>query len=215
MPAQLAYVHPPLARPAIRSAPQIEGRERVYRGGFVEVRALLPDFERVPFALGPDAIANRALDTVVRRADFRQGLPAMPVGVVSRLAEMVTHRDVLDAVREAVAGAGVDPAEAELEAVVSDYGRRMVLSVVWPGALSSDEGDGCRLCLRCVNAVDRSTMLRIAPGWCQPGCNSAIHVGGCTEMQVCDRELVLVEEVRKAIAQVCKAAKSFEPDDSM
>ncbi len=204
MSAQLAYVHSPIPRPAIRAAPRVEGRERVYRGSFAQVRALLPDFERVAFALGPGAIANRTLDTIVRRADLVQGLPAVPVGVVSRRYAMVTHRDVLDAMFEAVARAGLDPAETALEAVLGEYGGKMALSVILPPEFGLDPGDGHALALRlfCVNSVDRSTRLRIALGWYRFVCGNGLMVGKtCTEVRECHREGLSLEAVRKMLVQ--------------
>src|SRR5688572_14207128 len=204
MSAQLAYVHPFFARRAVRTAPQVEGRERTYRGSFAQVRALLPDFERASFALGPGGIANRTLDTIVRRADFVQGLPAVPVGVVSRRYAMVTHRDVLDAMFEAVARAGLDPAETVVEAAVGEYGARMALSVILPPEFALDPGDGHALALRlfCVNSVDRSTRLRIALGWYRFICGNGLMVGKtCTEIRECHREGLSLEAVRELLVQ--------------
>ena len=211
MSAQLAYVHSPIARPTARPSPQVEGRERVYRGSFEEVRALLPDFEREAFTLGSRTIANRFLDTIVRRSDPLQGLPAVPVGVVSRHYAMVTHREVLDAVRKVVVDAGLDPAGTALESVVGEYGGKMALSVVLPSEFALDPGDGHALALRlfCVNSVDRSSRFRIAVGWYRFVCGNGLMVGKtCTEIRESHREGLSLNAVRDVLAHGLGRAKS-------
>ena len=170
MSVQLAYAHSRLPHP-VTPAPCVEGRDRIYRGTFAEVWALLPDFERMAFTLGPDDVVNRALDTIVRCTDPVQGLPAVPVGVLPREAAMVTHRDVLAVVREAVGRAGLDPAAAELEAMISVYGAKMVLTVILPAAFYPT-GDRRAVRLLCTSSVDCSTGPCIAVDCCR-------FEGGC------------------------------------
>src|ERR1043166_5292103 len=211
MSAQLALVTNTVGSVAPRPVPQVEGRERIYRGSFAQVRALLPDFARVPFAFAPGMVANRNLDAIVRRFDPLQGLPAVPVGVVSRRYAMVTHRQALDAVQEAIAAAGIDPAATELEAGVGEYGGRMALSVVLPPEFAFDPGDGHALAMRlfCVNSVDRSSKLRIALGWSRFVCCNGLIIGKTSsEMRELHRQGLSLAGIRDLLAKGFAKAES-------
>jgi len=212
MSAQLAYSTASPAPSAGTSAPapagprraaKVEGRERIYRGGFAQVRALLPDFTRVPFAFGASTVSNRNLDAIVRRFDPLQGLPAVPVGVVSRRYAMVTHREVLDAAQDAITASGIDPAAIEVEAEVGEYGGRMALSALFPPEYAFDPGDGHALALRliCVNSVDRSTRLRVALGWYRFVCGNGLLVGKTgSDVRETHRGGLSLAGVRKLVA---------------
>jgi len=208
MSVQLAYAHSPLPHAVTQPAPRVEGRDRIYRGTFAEVWALLPEFERTAFALGPDDIVNRALDTIVRCTDSVQGLPAVPVGVVPREAAMVTHRKVVDALREAVASAGLDPAGAELEAVISAYGAKMALSVILPDAFYPP-GDSRAVRLLCTNSVDCSTGPRISADCCRIGRGTGIIPGKTRpQPEPWDREGFSIQAVRALLMQALREGGS-------
>src|SRR5687767_8160193 len=208
MPVQLAYAHSPLPHAVPQPASRVEGRDRIYRGTFAEVWALLPEFERTAFALGPDDIVNRALDTIVRCTDSVQGLPAVPVGVVAREAAMVTHREVVDALRDAVASAGLDPAAAELEAAISAYGAKMALTVILPDAFHPS-GDSRAVRLLCTNSVDCSTGPRISADCCRLELGTQISPSKTSpQPERWDRERFSNKAVRALLMQALREAGS-------
>ena len=160
------------------------------------------------FALGPDDVVNRALDTIVRCADPVQGLPAVPVGVVPRETALVTHRDVIAVVREAVGRAGLDPAAAELEAVIGAYGAKMALSVILPAAFYPP-GDSRAVRLHCTNSVDCSTGPRIAADCCRLERGSRTIPGKVRpEPEQRDREEFSVEAVHSLLMLALRGAGS-------
>jgi hypothetical protein len=117
---------PPRAAP-VRRLPggPLLGLERSFHGELDEILPLLPEFDRLPFGAGPDG-ENAFLDAIVRRANSEQGLPAVPVGVVSKRYSLVPHADVAHTVRAALASSGVHPREMDAEAHLmrQDHDRR-------------------------------------------------------------------------------------------
>src|SRR5688572_10475834 len=131
------------------------GFAKTFRGELDEVLALLPEFDRQPFATDAGA-ANAFLDVIVRRENPALGLPAVPVGVVSTRYALLPHVDAGQAVRAAVAAIGVHPREMQAEAHISGYGARKALFVRLPRKYDYDPGDGHPLALQllCLNSVD-------------------------------------------------------------
>ena len=171
------------------------GLERSFHGELDEILPLIPEFDRVPFgseAGGAGAGGENAfLDAIVRRADPEQGLPAVPVGVVSKRYCLVPHAEVAQSVREALALSGVHPREMDAEAYLTVYGARMGLFVRLPRAFDFDPGDGHPMALRllCLNSVDGSSTLRMLLGWYRFVCANGLAVGTTqSELRLVHRE---------------------------
>ena len=167
-------------------APRIEGIERAFHGSFDQVRELVPEFDRVPFAVSGDhltagigGIANRFSDVIVRRASPLLALPAVPVGLVSKRYRLIGHGEVVDAVREAIRGLGVRPDSAACEAHLGRYGATMAFYARLPRAFDFDPGDGHPMALRvlALNSVDGGSPLTLLLGWYRFVCANGMIVG--------------------------------------
>ena len=172
----------PVAPPAPSLAPLSRTQalllEGTWRGELDEILPRLPAFDRVPFAT-PGAAEHAFLDAIVRRAESRRGLPAVPVAVVSKRYQLLPHADAADAVRAALAAIGVHPRDMQAEANLTAYGARLWLAVRLPREHDFDPGDGHPLALRvlCLNSVDGSAPLRILLGWYRFVCANGLAVG--------------------------------------
>ncbi len=171
LPLQPSKASPPPGRAA-----PVSGVARSFKGELDEVLPLLPEFDRQPFATEAGA-PNAFLDVIVRREAALW--PAVPVGVVSTRYSLLSHYDIADAVRTAVAAIGVHPREMQAEAHLTGYGARMALFVRLPRSYDFDPGDGHPLALRllCLNSVDGSSTLRILLGWFRFVCANGLIVG--------------------------------------
>ena len=150
----------------------------------------LPAFDRQPFA-APGSAENAFLDAIVRRAEPARGLPAVPVGVVSRRYQLLAHAEAGAAVRKALRQIGVHPRDMLAEARLDAYGARLALQVRLPREHDFDPGDGHAVGLQvlCTNAVDGSAPLRILLGWYRFVCANGLVVGTTRcELRVAHRE---------------------------
>ncbi|MGQ0656004.1 MAG: DUF932 domain-containing protein [Betaproteobacteria bacterium] len=152
--------------------------DRSYRGELDDLLPRLPQFERVPFG-AQGGIANDLLDTIVRRGNPAGGLPAVPVGVVSKKYQLLPHVEAATSVRNALGAIGVHPRDMQAETHLSTYGARMALLVRLPRDFDFDPGDRHPLALRiiCLNSVDGSSRLRILLGWYRFVCANGLAVG--------------------------------------
>jgi len=180
---ELAYAVGGVPRPVPAgqpSAPRWGGASVMVRQGTLdELTQALPGFVRRPFALGEGAErAHPRYDVIVREAR-PDGSGRVPVGVVSKRYRLVQHRDLIRALRGALAVNGIGPAEAEGELRLSEFGARMALALVLPDRYGFDPGDGHRLGLRLlvVNSVDGSCGLRFLLGWYRFVCSNGLVVG--------------------------------------
>lgn len=164
--------------------------DRSYKGELDEVVERLPEFERVPFGTQAGA-SNAYLDAIVRCPDPVLRLPEIPVGVVSKRYQLVTHGEAALAVRHALCAAGVHPREMDAEAHLSVYGARMALFVRMPRSHDFDPGDGQPMALRVIllNSVDGSSPLRVLLGWYRFVCANGLVVGTTrSELRLAHRE---------------------------
>jgi hypothetical protein len=171
------------------------GLERSLHGELDEVLPLIPEFDRVPFGSGVGGAGeggeNAFLDAIVRRANSEQGLGAVPVGVVSKRYCLVSHVEVAQSVRSALAARGVHPREIDAEAFLTVNGARMGLFVRLPREYDFDPGDGRPMALRllCLNSVDGSSPLRLLLGWYRFVCANGLAVGTTqSELRLVHRE---------------------------
>ncbi len=153
---------------------------RTYRGSVRDIAALLPDFERRPFAeAGARAVsAHPHLDVVLRRAGPGVGLLDQPVGVVTRRHQLVPHARVIQAVERALSVLRADPAAAPATLSLADFGAHMMLTVDLPARHAFDPGDVGALGLRllCSNAVHGGG-LRLLLAWHRRVSDTLISVG--------------------------------------
>jgi hypothetical protein len=124
------------------------------------------------------SVINNRLHLIVR-----QPIPAdqcfVPVGVVSKDYVLVQHREVLDAVVQALSANGISPPDVAAELWMSEYGERLELSVFLPDRFAFDPGDGHAMALRleCRNSVEGSTRFRVLMGWFRFICSNGMVVG--------------------------------------
>lgn len=159
--------------------PRIEGVERAFHGSFGQVRELVPAFDRTPFVADGGGIENRFSDVIVRRADARLSLPAVPIGIVSKRYRLIGHGEVIDAVRDAVAGIGICTADVACEAHLGRYGATMAFYARLPREFDFDPGDAYPMALRvlALNSVDGKSLLTLMLGWYRFVCANGMVVG--------------------------------------
>ena len=187
---RLPIVRSPSAPQGRPGAAFVAGIDRDYEGELDDVIAHLPEFDRVPFGT-QFGVSNEFLDTIVRRADPAARIPEVPVGVVSKRYQLVTHVEAAGAVRRALAAAGVHPREMDAEAHVCVYGTRLALFARLPRAYDFDPGDDHPLALRVIllNSVDGSSPLRVLLGWYRFVCANGLVVGTTrSELRLAHRE---------------------------
>ncbi len=179
---------------------------------FPTVLELLPEFERRPFAFyQPDGTltsVNPRLDTILRKPT-KEDHNFQPVGVVGVNYGLVSHRELVNAVDDALRKAGIeDITRARL--TLTEFGERMHLCIVFPDRFSFDPGDGNRIKLRLevINSVDGSSRLRILLSWFRLVCSNGLVVG-VTQMDVYRRHVRGIEpnEVLFALPDRLKEAK--------
>jgi len=153
-----------------------------YEGLLPEVEALVPVFERLPFAVeqvsrGRHA-ANERLEMIVRKASGAGDAP-LPVGIVSKEYALVQHREVVAAAGQSLLRAGIDPRSVRVALRMTQYGERMAVSFFMPEEYRYDPGDGRPMGLRleCVNSVDGSTRFRAMMGWFRFVCSNGLVIG--------------------------------------
>jgi len=153
-----------------------------YEGLLPEVEAVVPVFERLPFAVeqvsrGRHA-ANERLEMIVRKASGAGDAP-LPVGIVSKEYALVQHREVVAAAGQSLLRAGIDPRSVRVALRMTQYGERMAVSFFMPEEYRYDPGDGRPMGLRleCVNSVDGSTRFRAMMGWFRFVCSNGLVIG--------------------------------------
>ena len=173
------HIAPPQTKVHPIRPPRIEGVERSLHGSFDQLRELVPAFDRTPFAADGEGIDNRFSDVIVRRADARLSLPAVPVGLVSKRYRLIGHGEVVDAVRDAVAGIGIRAGDVACEAHLGRYGATMAFYARLPGEFDFDPGDAYPMALRvlALNSVDGKSLLTLLLGWYRLVCANGMVVG--------------------------------------
>ncbi|NIO39930.1 MAG: hypothetical protein GTO41_06895 [Burkholderiales bacterium] len=164
---------------------------RNYRGSLRDLAALVPGFERRgvtkqdQIAVGANGGADDCahLDVVLRRAGPGVGLLEMPVGVVNRRHQLVPHARVIENLERALGVVRADPAHAEAELDLTNFGARMFLDVSLPKCFEFDPGDGQSLALRALvyNSVNGGG-LRLQLVWKQLESGSEF-AGGVTRLE--------------------------------
>ncbi len=186
---------------------------RNYRGSLRDLAALVPGFERRPLTEQERPIAranhgrsdNAHLDVVMRRAGPGVGLLEMPVGVVNRRYQLVPHARVIENLERALGVVRVDPAGAEAELDLTNFGARMALEVSLPKNFEFDPGDSQPLGLRILlcNSVNGGG-LRLQVVWkqCESGSEFAVgitHLASRVGHRIPNRLDDLVPTVRQAV----------------
>src|SRR5688572_8349761 len=185
------------------------GFAKTFRGELDQVMALLPEFDRQPFATAAGA-ANAFLDVIVRRENSVLGFPGVPVGVVSTRYALLPHVEAGQAVRAAVTAIGVHPREMQAEVHLSGYGARMALFVRLPRKYDFDPGDGHPLALQllCLNSVDGSSTLRMLLGWYRFVCANGLAVGTTrAEWRLVHRDGMQTADVREVLERGLELAE--------
>jgi hypothetical protein len=159
---------------------------RNYTGNLRDIAALVPDFDRRSLATSDTGAARVAgvqsgtshLDVVVRRAGPGVGLLEMPVGVVTRRHQLLPHARVIHNLECALGVASADPAHAQAQLDLTDFGARMSLAVDLPERFNLDLGGDAPLGLRILvhNSVNGGG-LRLLVVWQQQESASAFACG--------------------------------------
>ena len=169
---------------------------REYAGRPLEVRSVLPDFERRNFAVThPDELfsfINPHLDLIVRKPienhNGRLWVPDIhkddyiPIGTVSKEYRLVPHKQVLDAALKALSENNINPSHTRAELLLTEYGERMHLSIYLPRVHDFDPGDGHPMAMRleCFNSVEGSTRFKAFVGWFRFVCMNGLIIGVTT-----------------------------------
>jgi hypothetical protein len=153
-------------------------------GRLDDLASVAPRFDRRPFEVRSSANraagANAHYDAIVR-LPARESDPEIPVGIVSRAYRLVQHWEVIEHVGRALGESGVDRESVRCSALLTPYGERMALSVVFPDdkrfRYLLGEDDSMRLRIECFNSVDRSTRFIVLVGWLRFVCLNGLVVG--------------------------------------
>jgi hypothetical protein len=110
---------------------------------------------------------------------INQGEPEIPVGIVSRAYTLLQHHDLFDEVLRTLQGLEIDPKEVATEAILTEYGERMQLSILFPERFSLKLGndDTMGLRLECFNSVEGSMKFMAVIGWLRFVCSNGLIVG--------------------------------------
>jgi len=186
---------------------------RWFRGRFDEVAAILPRFERRPFAVGGEAStgnqANELHDLIVRRKQAEGGWSTCPAGIVSKKYRLIEHREAAAVLAHAFGEVGVEPYGLDTHASLHRYGASMSLEVNLGADWMFDPGDGYPLLLqlRCQNSVDATSLLRIALVWYRLVCTNGMVVEvDRAQRGFVHREATEVEDVADYLSAGLEAA---------
>ena len=191
---------------------------RNYRGNLRDLAALVPGFDRRTLtkqdkvSVGRDASQSEHahLDVVLRRAGPGVGLLEMPVGVVNRRHQLFPHARVIENIERALGVVRVDPAYAEAELDLTNFGARMSLEVSLPKQFEFDPGDGQPLALRVLvyNSVNGGG-LRLQLVWKQLDSDSEFAVGVTRlESRVGHRIPTRLNDLVPSVLQAVEAAQN-------
>jgi hypothetical protein len=154
-----------------------------YTGSVENIRQHIPKFDRVPFSTpgkhNPSENADNAyLDMIVRKPSGAMK-NEIPIGVVSKNYQLVSHIEVFNKILEAIKATGIAIERVKADLTISEYGERMGLQIELPESFQINPGDGHKLALRigCFNSVDGSTRFRIVLGWFRFICSNGMVVG--------------------------------------
>lgn len=203
---------------------------REYAGRPLEVRSVLPDFERRNFAVThPEKLfpsINPRLDLIVRKpiehVNGRLWIPDIhkddyiPIGTVSKEYQLVPHKKVFDTAFKALAENDIDPSHTNVEVLLTEYGERMHLSIYLPHLYDFDPGDGHPMAMRleCFNSVEGSTRFKAFIGWFRFVCKNGLIIGVTTArfQHRHDRTLDIIDigsVLKNGIAEGTKERENF------
>jgi len=156
-------------------------------GTFDQVEALIPKFDRRPFALytappAPDQLPLLVGENPYHDEVFRlsaAGEPEVPVGIVSKSYKLVQHRELFETAVRALHDSDVPLRQVTVYLTITKFGGRMALRFVLPRQFGFDLGDGHPLHLRleCFNSVDGSSRLVVLLSWYRLVCSNGLIVG--------------------------------------
>jgi len=140
-------------------------------GSLIELGSHLPEFKRMP------APRNDHKDVIIR-LPVSEDDKGVAVQMVTKSYDLVQHRDVLDAVVEALEGVDLHPRSLKGRLILTPYAERMFLTVQLPG-FDFDPGDGHRIVLdvECWNSVDTTTSLMFRLCWRRLVCQNGLRFG--------------------------------------
>jgi hypothetical protein len=160
----------------------------LYRAGDWEaIQTVLPEFDLVPFTVGPGEPANPFLKAVMRRPLSAAERP-IPVAVVSRNYSLAPHRHVAALCREGLVEAGIEPDDLRYEVGLSELGEWMNFRIYFADTYCFIDNYGKKLDLRleCFNSVDGSSRLVILFGWLRFVCANGLVIGE-TKIEIRER----------------------------
>ncbi len=159
---------------------------REYSGNLRDLAGLVPGFDRRAL-IDEDrdlvrkegvGLSQSHLDVIVRRAGPGVGLLEMPVGVVTRRHQLLPHARVIESIERALGVVRVDPALAQAQLDLTNFGARMSLAVELPTVFDFDPVGSAPLGLRVLlsNSVNGGG-LRMLSVWQQQESESTFAVG--------------------------------------
>lgn len=183
-------------------------RVRYYSGDWPAIKAILPQFELVPFKAGPNEPANPFFQTVMRRPLSAVERP-MPLGIVSNTYSLAPHLDVAALCQKGLLDAGMTPNELRYEVGLSELGEWMNFRIYFPDSYSFTDASEEKLDLRleCFNSVDGSSRLVIFFGWLRFVCSNGLVIGE-TKIEIKERHgqslnlVAIPERIRVALEAV-------------
>ena len=160
---------------------------RYYGGDWEAIQTVIPEFDLVPFTVGPDEPTNPFLQTVMRRP-LSAAERAIPIGVVSNSYSLAPHREAAALCRKGLTDAGIDPESLRYEVGLSELGEWMNLRIYLDGSFGFVDSHGKKLDLRleCFNSVDGSSRLVILFGWLRFVCSNGLVIGE-TKIEIKER----------------------------
>ena len=174
---------PIVARPTAFQYPALPNMEwnwygqrvRTFCDRIEQLAEMIPTFDRIPFVVGE--LFNPRADLVLRQP-IEKDDRKIPVAMVSKYYELISHHEVLGWLEEALAGQDMDWKATPAILMMSEFGERIYLRFIVPG-YQFHPGDGHLIHLQAhvLNSVDKSVALQFRLGWYRAICGNGLYWG--------------------------------------
>lgn len=194
---------------SVRSLSRWQGRPvRHELGTWMELRELVPRFEKQDFAALRYGAANPYLRAIVRLPLSSEGTP-VPVGTVGPDYRLIQHRELGDVCAEALRGLDLFYDQLPCTLSISELGEWVHIRFHLSDDLTyvPPDGHALGLCLDVYNSVDGSSRLVLLATWLRLVCENGLTLRQSSGFDdVHDRHLDL-EAVRQAIHKAVRDAR--------
>ena len=147
-------------------------------GTWAEIRSQLSTFYKSPYSLEKAGKANPYFQSIVRVAS--NGLPELPVGLVSKKYALVQHEEIVNACLAVLKKEwGIETEALDCEIEQTEHGEKAHCSIFLPEkyALQFDsEDDRLLLRLEIYNSVDGFNRLQVLLGWYRFICSNGMVI---------------------------------------